>query len=174
MTDTLHGALALCFGFAVTVTLTVLLSALIPRRVPFLFRILSYSVIGALVYIPAALAAGDLFPETDISLGYPLLITSLLLTGTQMLLLEAGSLLRTLHRLICAVIGACLVILTVGASRELLGTGALLGHPMLRTAPLPVMQTPAAGILLTAVLCIAAAHCFRPQREEETDASAAV
>ena len=79
----LENALLLCFVFCVVTAFTVLLAALIPQRVPYSFRILSYSLVAALVYIPAALVGSALFPQASAGIYLPVLSVGLLLTSEQ-------------------------------------------------------------------------------------------
>lgn len=167
-TDTLLHALAAAFVFCCVTLLTVLLGALIPRRVPFVLRILSYSLAAALVYIPAVQAAEFLIGGTDaIALYLPLLSSGLLLTAEHDRLFTAEKLRVLLARLACMLGGVCGVLLLLGLLRELLGAGKILGAQLLTSPPLPVLLTPACGLILLAVLCCTANTAQRGAGEEE-------
>lgn len=164
-TDTLRQALSVSLIFCCITAITVLAGTLIPRRVPFAFRILSYSVIAALVYIPTVQAADYLLGSSPSAMYYlPLLSGGLLLTSQHDRLFFADRLTTLLGRLVGMLLGVSAVLLGMGIVRELLGMGTLLGTKLLLVSPLPIMQKPAFGLLLLACLCIAAQTIA--QREE--------
>lgn len=169
-TDSLQHALAVCFVFCCVTLLTVLLGALIPRRVPFAFRILSYSVLAALVYIPSVLAAEYLIGGTETAMLYlPLLSAGLLLTTEHDRLFFASSLRVLLARLVCMLGGVCAVLLVLGCVRELLGAGTLYHARLLTEPPLPVLLTPACGMIQLTLLCCMVFALRGSTGEEETE-----
>lgn len=171
--DTLPHALMLCFMFCGVTAPTVLLSALLPRRMPYALRILSYSLIAALVYLPAALAAEELFREAHAGSVYlPLVASGLLLTTEHDRFFRANTFLLMLRRLLGILFGAGLTLLAMGALRELLGAGSLNGLRILRRPPLPVLLTPACGLLMLGGLCALRQALFvRSGEEAQQDAA---
>ncbi len=170
--DTIAHALMLCFVFACVSGLTILLSSFFPRRMPYAFRILSYSLIAALVYIPTKLAADFLFADTDAAgLYLPLLSFGILLTAQHDQLFRAERLSKMLGRLICAIAGACAVILLMGVLRELFGAGTLYGYMIFSVPPLPAMLTPAFGMVMLACFCALAQAICQTERKEAADDS---
>lgn len=166
-TDSVTNALIVCFVFCCVTALTVLLGALIPRRVPFAIRILSYSVIAALVYIPTAAAADYLFGDISAaSLYLPLLSGGLLLTSAHDRLFSARRVMTLFGRLICMLLGVCAVLLGMGALRELLGAGSLCGTKLMASPLMPVLLTPACGLILLGVLCAVVSAGIRANGEE--------
>lgn len=166
-TDSVKNALIVCFVFCCVTALTVLLGTLIPRRVPFAIRILSYSVIAALVYIPTAAAADYLFGDISASALYlPLLSGGLLLTSAHDSLFSARRVTHLLSRLVCMLLGVCAVLLMMGAVRELLGAGSLCGTKLMASPPIPALLTPACGLILLGALCAAASAGNRVYGEE--------
>lgn len=161
--DSVSGALMLCFVFGAVTLLTVMLSALIPRRLPFSVRIVSYSLAAALVYVPAALAAEYLFPASGAGQSLPLVASGLYLTVMQENAFEREHIRLTVlfARLICVILGVCAAVLLTGVLREMLGNGALLGRTLTENPPLPVLQTPAGGLLVTGGILIAAERICR-------------
>lgn len=173
LTDTVQHAGMLCAAFSIMLLLTVLLCALIPRAVPFGVRILLYSVIAALVYIPAVLAAEYLIPDAGGNLYLALLAEGLLLSSAFGSLTERPSLRVMLRELFMLLVSVNVTILSFGILRELLGCGTLLGRLCLRRAPLPILTAPAGGMLMLALLCIVSqAICGSDRREGRSDAPA--
>lgn len=157
-----RAALALCFAFGSITFLTAVLSALIPARVPFSLRIVLYSVLGGLVYIPTALLTSALFPDEKGGIYLPLLCSALYLTvGHDRFLPRSGF----FRHLFLQIIGSCGVMLLLGTVRELFGGGTLLDLPLWTHPPLPMLLTPAGGLILL-VLCAAAVQDIRRRKGE--------
>lgn len=167
----LRSALMLCYVFCAVTVMTCLLSVILPRRIPLTFRILSYSVIGALVYIPAYLSAEYLFPESVNAYYLPLVSAALILSAERDSFFTRDSLRLYVPRLLMMLSGVCLGILLFGLLRGFLGAGVLWSVKLI-TPPLPFLTEPAAGLILFACICIAAeCLCGTPQKEETADAS---
>ena len=126
-TDTLQKALLLCYAFDAITFLTVLLSKAIPQRMPYAMRILSYSLIAALVYIPTVLAAGYLFPSVSIGIYFPLLTVSLMLSSETEHRYERAHILSLTGSVFFDLLGFDFVVILMGILRELLGNGTLHG-----------------------------------------------
>lgn len=163
----LRSALALCTAFTAITVPTALLSALIPMRLPASLRIVLYSVIGGLVYIPAALLTNTLFPTESGGIYLPLLCSAMYLTVQHDRFLPRKRLLR---QLVLQSIGACAVMLLFGALRELLGSGSLMYHPLWNNPPLPMLLTPAGGLILLALCMTAAQYAANARQEGEAHA----
>lgn len=158
----LRAALALCVAFTAITVPTALLSAPIPMRLPASLRIVLYSVIGGLVYIPAALLTNELFPTEAGGIYLPLLCAAMYLTVQHDRFLPRQGLLR---QLVSQSIGAYGVMLLLGALRELLGNGSLMNRPLWNNPPLPMLLTPAGGLILL-VLCMTAAQYANSARQK--------
>ncbi len=160
----LHG-MALSIALLLIAIPTVLISALIPRRIPFAVRIVLYSVIGSLVYMPAAVLTANIVPQIAGGIYIPLLCTPLYLTVHRDDLFPHGHVLRSMIR---HLIPACLFILAVGVIREILGSGSIIGHSLISAPPLPILLEPSGGLIL---LVIGLAACSANSRKEATDAN---
>ena len=126
-TDTLERALLLCFCFDVITAITVMLSWWIPRSLPYALRILSYSLLAALVYLPTAMGAVFFFPDCSLGMYLPLLTVSLLLTSKTEELFPRRRPLYTMGVLLCCLLGFDGVVLLMGCLRELLAYGSIYG-----------------------------------------------
>ncbi len=156
--DSLEAAAVLCIGFLTICALTIVITGVIPRKVPFSLRILLYSVTGALVYIPTALAVSTFFPENAGGLYLPLLCSSLLVTAEHDRFYPRGKILKSVWT---DLLGTWSVVLLFGGARELLGFGTILHKTVMEHPPLPFLSEPAGGLVLLACLCIAAESVFR-------------
>ena len=166
--DTFENALAGAFVFVFVMLTAVPLTAIVPKKLSLPVRILFYSVTGALVYIPAALLAATLFPEVSGGIWLPVIAAVPALTVFRDRYFGGKGMLRNLLR---AVVSASLLMLLTGALREMLGSGMLSGKTVLTAPPLPVLCTPAGGLLLLCCICIGTV--FLPNRigrEADNDA----
>ena len=134
--------------------ITVPLTAVIPKKLSLALRILFYSVTAALVYIPAVLVAATLIPVSG-GIWLPVIAAVPALTAYRDRYFGGRGMLRNLLRTLLSV---PLIMLTFGAVREMLGSGMLSGKTLLAHPPLPVLSTPAGGLLLLCCLCIGAVY----------------
>lgn len=165
--DCLEPGAVLCIGFLCISAVTVFLTAVLPRRIPFSVRILFYSAVGSLVYIPTALLTSMLFPEHAGGLYLPLLASSLLVTAEHDRVYPKKGLLRSL---LSDIAGTWSITLGFSLLREFFGAGTLYRVTLLDNPPLPVLQQPAGGLVLLACCCIAAEAVFRRREEADPDA----
>ena len=149
-------SMALSIALLLITIPTVLISALIPRRIPFAVRIVLYSVIGSLVYMPAAVLTANILPQITGGIYIPLLCTPLYLTVHRDDLFPRGHVLRSMIR---HLIPACPFILAVGA---------IVGHSLISAPPLPILLEPSGGLIL---LVIGLAACSASGRKVATDAN---
>ncbi len=150
-TDTLGRAVLLCFCFDCITAATVILSMLIPRRLPYALRILSYSLLAALVYLPTAMGAAFFFPDFSLGIYLPLLTVSLLLTSKTEELFPRRKPLFTLGALLCCLLGFDGVVLLLGCLREMLAYGTLYGIAIRdteRIGEMPVFSEIGIGLIL--------------------------
>lgn len=165
--DCLEAGAVLCIGFLCICVVTVLLTAVLPRKIPFSVRILFYSAVGSLVYIPTALLTAMLFPAHAGGLYLPLLASALLVTAEHDRVYPQKGLFRSL---LSDIAGTWSVTLAFSMLRELLGAGTLYSKVLLTQPPLPFLQHPAGGLIMLACCCIAAEAVFRRQEEVTADA----
>lgn len=152
------------FAFCVLTLVTVLLSALIPQRVPRSVRIVLYSVIAGLVYIPTVLMTVFVFREAGFGMYLPVLCSGLYLTLLHDRFFPKKGMVRSLLR---QILPAVAVMLMMGLLREVFGAGTLLGLTLLAQPPLPALLAPPVGLVL--LVCIAA--LYSAWRKGEHDAA---
>ena len=86
--DTLAHALVLCLMFSMLSFISVMLSSFVPRRLVYGLRIIVYSLIATLVYVPLSQVCAEYFPLEFEAMGIylPLLtVSSLITTQTEFL-----------------------------------------------------------------------------------------
>lgn len=165
--DSLEAGAVLCIGFLCISAVTVFLTSVLPRRIPFSVRILLYSAVGSLVYIPTALMTSMLFPEHAGGIYLALLASSLFVTAEHDRVYPKKG---TLRSLLSDIAGTWSVTLVFSLLREVFGAGTLYRITVFENPPLPVLQNPAGGLVMLACCCIAAEAVFR--NREEVDANA--
>ncbi len=153
--DTVRHGLLLSAVLCAVTAVSVLTVAALPRRLPVLLRTVLYSVIAALVYIPAVLAAEQLFSVKEVhaaGIALPVLITGLLLSEHCPELLRPARYLPMLPKLLGLLLGAVFAIMLTAVLRELLGLGTVSGMTVWRTAPVPFLHRPCGGLILLVLL----------------------
>ena len=125
--DTLKNAQALVYAFTAITLLSVLISSFVPRKLPYAVKIIIYTVISSLVYIPIRLAASKFYPESIDRIGiyYPLLAVNSLIvvqTETKFFRMKKSGMLASL---VSYILGFDAVMLITGIVREFLAFGTI-------------------------------------------------
>lgn len=153
--NTLANACALSLAFACITLLSILLTFFIPRRIPYTIRVIANAIVASLLFIPAVLLLEHFFPESIFNLGIylPLLVTNSLIVQKSESRYHQEKLPVMLAQLLAAAAGFALAACAVGALRELLGKGTLMGRPV-EGMPfsVPAVLLPFAGFLIVGFL----------------------
>lgn len=152
--NSMKNALILGISFAVITFLTVLLSSFVPKRLPYTVRVILYTIVASLIFIPTARILDGVFPDSIFKVGIflPLLVTnSLIVTKIETRFLKEGKLSMVLD-LFCHVAGFFLVIVLVGAVREIFGNGTFMGKPFWFESKFEALLLPFGGFVLVAFL----------------------
>lgn len=157
-TDTLQNALFLCYAFSAITFLSVLLSALVPRRFPYGLRIIAYLLIATLVYVPVSYGADFLFSGFQAGIGvyFPLLCVNSLITTQTEFLFDRRDRLTLPVAVLCYVLGFDLAVLLLSVVREFFAYGTIAGSMTGLTRLTPGLATPAGGFLLLALFAVLA------------------
>ena len=153
--NTLANALALSIAFAFITVLSILLTFFLPRKIPYTIRVIANAMVAALLFIPAAMLLERRFPESIFNLGIylPLLVTNSLIVQKSESRYHQERFFVMLAQLITAALGFAAAACAVGALREVLGKGALLGQPMEGMEfTVPGVLLPFGGFLLVGFL----------------------
>lgn len=143
--------LALSLAFALITFLTALITLIVPNKIPYTIRVIFNALVASLVFIPTAMLVERWFPGSVYSLGIylPLLVTNSLIVQKFESRFHRMAFSEMLLQLFCNIVGFCLVAVAVGAVRELIGKGTLLGQPIKQMAfTTPAILLPCCGFIL--------------------------
>ncbi len=151
---TVENAYALAVSFSCITFLTILIASFVPREIVYAVRIILYTIIAAMVYVPVIIFM-DMFMEPQItSLGImlPLLITnSLIITRSEVQFFRVSKQ-RMIAESIAYIFGFDIAALLVGFIREVFASGSLgdkiLGIPI----TFPSLSTTFGGFILLGIL----------------------
>lgn len=151
---TLKNAAMLSVAVLLLLTPTRIIAALLSRFSAFRFRGLTYALTAAGVYAGVWYVMARIFPAADLALlglYLPLLVADpIVLKRYERPQRER---VRTaLRKGLVTSFGYVLAMLISAVLREVLGTGMLLGHHVLKSAPLPMAQLPSGGFIVLALM----------------------
>jgi len=147
-----QSALALSIVFSLVTFITVLICSFVPRRLVYTVRIIIYTFVASLVYVPVAILMESIMPIQFAALGIyaPLLITNSFITmktESKFYRLKRGFMAE-----LCGfyIIGYDLALMFFGFMRELLTNGGLFGVQFLPLS-IPAVGTVYGGFILLAL-----------------------
>ncbi len=145
-------ALALSFVFTSITFSSILISSFFSRKVVYTFRIILYTIVAALVYVPTVLIANSAFPVQvgELSIYAPLLITNSLIVSKAELKFYKFGKLDMVKSVALYVLGFDLAALFFGASREFLLDG--FGKAFESFPTFPAFAYPFGGFILLGIL----------------------
>lgn len=125
--DTLRNAIAVIYAFSAITFLSVLAGSFVPKKLPYAVRIIIYTLISSLVYIPVKFAARQFFPEVIDRIGIYfmlLAVNSLIMVQTEAKFyrMKRG---RMIFSLVFYIIGFDAVMLITSFLRELIAHGTI-------------------------------------------------
>lgn len=152
-TNLLNG-LILSIAFFVITTLTVLMASFITKKVPYTIRVILYTMIASLIFIPTSVALDIIFPNTifKLEIFLPLLVTNsaiVIKSETRFHDMGKGKMFLSLFMY---GLGFLIVACLVGGIREFLEKGTLLGEPFFWDYKIPTMIYPFSGFILLGVM----------------------
>lgn len=151
---TVRNALALIFVFSLVTFFTIIISSFIPRNIVYTIRIILYTIISSLVYVPVMSMALQMFPEEVSKLGimFPLLIAnSLILTRSETRFFRESKG-RMIADVMSHILGFDVVMIIIAFLREFFGTGMINNKLMGVRFTLPVLVYPFAGFILLGLI----------------------
>ncbi len=130
--NTWQNALTLVITFTFITFFTLLFSSFVPQSIVYTVRIIIYTLIGSLVYVPIVIVLNTLIPEQIESMGiyFPLLITNSLIVSRSETTFFVENKGKMLLDIIFSIIGYDIVVLLFGFIREIISTGELNGRIM--------------------------------------------
>ena len=128
--NTFRNAVTLTITFSVITFFTLLFSSFVPQRIVYTIRIILYTLIGSLVYVPAVIVLNSFMPEQINSMGvyFPMLITNSLIVSRSETTFFMENKSRMLIDIIFSIIVYDIVVLLFGFIREIISTGEFNGH----------------------------------------------
>ena len=154
MANNFLDALTLVSAFSLITFFTLVVSSFVPKNIVYTIRIILYTIIGALVYVPSVILLKYLMPEGVEALGifFTLFITSsfIISRSESIFFLETKG--KMFLDIIFCIIGYDMAVLLFAAIREILafGTigGTIIGMPVEMTA----FQNPFGGFILLGLM----------------------
>ena len=148
--NTVVKSLLLAFAFSMITFLTLMISVFVPRRIVYTFRIILYTVIASVVYVPVYAMASDIFGGEIEAFGifFPLLITNSLIVLQSELIFFRKPMDKMLVTVIFYIIGFDAAVIVIGALREILAFGTFFGSMVLAEAPAPGFSRTFGGFML--------------------------
>lgn len=151
--STFKGSLALAMAFSLITAVTVVIGSLLPRTLVYALRIILYTLIGSLVYIPVQLLLEITFPGELLALGVfipVLLINPLIVIRSEQRFFKQPKE-RMIADLLMHILGFDLVIILLGFIREVFATGAINGYILGIHFTFPILGATCGGFLLLGV-----------------------
>lgn len=151
---TVRLALALAVAFSLITFTTIMIASFVPRDIVYAIRIILYTFIASMVYVPVILFMSSAFPTELLQLGIfvPLLITnSLIVSKAELRFFRRPKSIMTLD-VIFYILGFDVAVLIFAFLREILSLGAIgdriLGLPI----TFPALVMPFGGFILLGLL----------------------
>ncbi|MGN0675056.1 MAG: Rnf-Nqr domain containing protein [Oscillospiraceae bacterium] len=150
MADSFNDAITLVTAFSLLTFFTLLVSSFIPKSIVYTVRIILYTLIGALVYVPLAILLRYFMPEGVEALGifFPLFITSSFIISRSESIFFRESKGKMLLDIVFCIIGYDAAVLLFAVIREIFATGTaggnIIGMPIVFSA----FENPFGGFIL--------------------------
>lgn len=154
MANNFWDALTLVSAFSIITFFTLVVSSFVPKNIVYTIRIILYTIIGALVYVPSVILLKYIMPDGVDALGifFPLFITSSFIISRSETIFFLETKGKMFLDIIFCIIGYDAAVLLFAAIREILafGTigGTIIGMPVAFTA----FQNPFGGFILLGLM----------------------
>ena len=154
MANNFLDALTLVSAFSLITFFTLVMSSFIPKNIVYTVRIILYTLIGALVYVPSVILLKYLMPEGVEALGifFPLFITSsfIISRSESIFFLETKG--KMFLDIIFCIIGYDIAVLLFAAIREIIAFGTIGGTIIGMPVALTAFQNPFGGFILLGLM----------------------
>lgn len=152
--NTLMNAVTLIISFSCITFLTLLISSFVPQKIVYTVRIILYTLIGAVVYIPTTLFLDTIMHDRIENMGvyFPLLITNSLIISRSETTFFAENKGKMLLDIIFSILGYDIAVLLVGFARELISTGEINGNILAVPVTMPGFAYPYGGFILLGIM----------------------
>lgn len=154
MANNFWDALTLVSAFSLITFFTLVMSSFVPKNIVYTVRIIIYTFIGALVYVPSVILLKYLMPEGVEALGifFPLFITSsfIISRSESIFFLETKG--KMFLDIIFCIIGYDAAVLLFASIREILAFGTIGGTIIGMPVSLNAFQNPFGGFILLGLM----------------------
>ncbi|MGN0588145.1 MAG: Rnf-Nqr domain containing protein [Ruminiclostridium sp.] len=168
-------SLAICFVFSLVTFSAIVICRFIPRTIVYTIRVILYSLVASILYIPSVLLAEALFGESliaSVGVYLPILVTnSLLLSKTETRFFHEP-MKRMIPDVLCFIGGFDAACLVTGFVRELLADGRVFGYEIETLFTVPALETTFGGFLFVGIgagVCRAIYNYRKKKAAEEPD-----
>lgn len=150
---TFENSIMIGIAFFFITFFTVLLSVIVSNRIPYTIRIIIYSIIACIIFIPTAMYMEKLYPDTLFSLGIflPLLVVNSLILIKSESRFHKKKTGTMIFDLFFHTLGFLFVVVIIGFFRDLLTDGVIFDIKILEFK-MPAIAYPFAGFILIGFL----------------------
>lgn len=154
MANNFLDAVTLIAAFSLITFFTLLISSFVPKNIVYTIRIILYTLIGALVYVPSVIMLKYLMPDEVETLGifFPLFITSSFIISRSESIFFMETKGKMLLDIIFCIIGYDAAVLLFAAIREILAFGTIGGTIIGMPVQLSAFQNPFGGFILLGLM----------------------
>ncbi len=152
--DSFSGAVTLAAAFSIITFFTLLISSFVPKKIVYAVRIIMYAFIGALVYVPSAIALKYFIPDAIDNMGifFPLLIINSFIVSRSESIFFLETKGKMMLDIIFCIIGYDAAVILFGIIREIIGSGTangkIIGMPLVFSA----FSEPFGGFILIGIM----------------------
>lgn len=154
MANNILDALTLVSAFSLITFFTLVVSSFVPKSIVYTIRIILYTIIGALVYVPSVILLKNIMPEGVEALGifFPLFITSsfIISRSESIFFLETKG--KMFLDIIFCILGYDAAVLLFAAIREILAFGTIGGTIIGMPIALSAFQNPFGGFIMLGLM----------------------
>lgn len=154
MANNILDALTLVSAFSLITFFTLVMSSFVPKSIVYTIRIILYTIIGALVYVPSVILLKNIMPEGVEALGifFPLFITSsfIISRSESIFFLETKG--KMFLDIIFCILGYDAAVLLFAAIREILAFGTIGGTIIGMPIALSAFQNPFGGFIMLGLM----------------------
>ncbi|MCH5349244.1 MAG: electron transport complex subunit E [Oscillospiraceae bacterium] len=152
--NSLANALTLAAAFSVITFFTLLVSYFVPKNIVYTIRIIMYTFIGALVYVPSAIMLNYFIPEGIEAMGvfFPLLIANGMIVFRSETIFFQESKGHMLFDIIFCILGYDAAVILYGFIREILGSGTIFGKIIGMPMVFSGFENPFGGFILLGIM----------------------
>lgn len=151
--NTVSHAFTLAVVFTLITFITLAISSFIPKKIVYTIRIILYTIIGAVVYIPVIKLLNLVIPEQIASMGIfaPLLITNSLIISKSEITFFNETKGKMFADIIFCILGYDIIVMLFGFVRELVSNGSIGNNKLGMPVAFSGLAMPFGGFILLGI-----------------------